>query len=99
MGDFNAKIGNSRGAANEVVGRFGYGLGNSSGKRLLDFCGINNLVVATTLFQQSKESRCWTWESPDGQTHNRIDYVMVSRRLYSSIVNAQVPMSDLITSS
>jgi len=41
---------------NEVVGRFGFGLGNGSGERLLDFCGINNLVVATTLFQKSKEA-------------------------------------------
>jgi len=77
------------GAASEMVKRFGFGLGNSSGERLLDLCGINNFVVATTLFQQSKESRCWIWDSPNGQTHNRIHYVMVSRRWHSSTVNAR----------
>jgi hypothetical protein len=96
MGDFNAKVGDSECAANSVIGKFGYGNSNARGEQLLNFCGINDLVIANTLFKQGKESRSWTWESPDGRTHNQIDYVMVSRKWRSSIMNARAyPSADV----
>ena len=36
------------------------------GKRLIEFCQENALVIANTLFQQHKR-RLYTWTSPDGQ--------------------------------
>ena len=74
LGDFNAKVGEVKCAADGVMGNFGFGRRNYRGEQLINFCGINNLVIANTLFQQSKNNRKWTWESPDGRTRNQIDY-------------------------
>ena len=49
-----------------VTGKFGLGVQNESGQRLIEFCQENALVVENTLFQQHKR-RLYTWISPDGQ--------------------------------
>ena len=47
-----------------VTGKFGLGVQNEAGQRLIAFCQENALVIANTLFQQHK--RLYTWTSPDG---------------------------------
>ena len=49
-----------------VTGKFGLGIRNEAGQRLIEFCQENALVIANTLFQQHKR-RLYTWPSPDGQ--------------------------------
>ena len=48
-----------------VTGKFGVGVQNEAGQRLIEFCQENALVIKT-LFQQHKR-RFYTWTSPDGQ--------------------------------
>ena len=62
--DWNAKVGSQE--INGVTGKFGLGVQNEAGQRLIDFCQENALVIANTLFQQYK-IRPYTWTSPDGQ--------------------------------
>ena len=50
-----------------VTGKFGLGLQNEAGQRLIEFCQENALVIANTLFQQHKR-RFYTWASPQGET-------------------------------
>ena len=61
---WNAKIGSQE--TPEVTGKFGLGVQNVAGQRLIEFCQKNALVIAKTLFQQHKR-RLYTWTSPDGQ--------------------------------
>ena len=49
-----------------VTGKFGFGVWNEAGQRLVEFCQENTLVIANTLFQRHKR-RLYTWTSPDGQ--------------------------------
>ena len=49
-----------------VTGKFGLGVQNEAGQRLIEFCQENSLVIANTLFQQHKR-RLYTWTSPDGK--------------------------------
>ena len=49
-----------------VTGKFVLGIQNEAGKRLIEFCQENALVIENTLFQQHKR-RLYTWTSPDGQ--------------------------------
>ena len=56
-----------------VTGKFGLGICNEAGQRLIEFCQENALVIANTLFQQHKR-RLYTWTAPDGQHRNQIDY-------------------------
>ena len=67
-----------------VTGRFGLGMCNEAGQRLIEFCQENALVIENTLFQQYKR-RLSTWTSPDGQHRNQIDYILCSQRWRSSI--------------
>ena len=50
--DWNAKIGSQETPG--VTGKFGLGLQNEAGQRLIEFCQENALVIANTLFQQHK---------------------------------------------
>jgi hypothetical protein len=94
MGDFNAKVGRDQ-TTKSVMGMHGIGERNERGDRLLDFCCVNNLCITNSWFKQAKESRCWTWESPDQQTHNQIDYILVSKKLMASVRNSRAfPSAD-----
>ena len=64
MGDWNAKVGSQETPG--VTGKFGLGVQNEAGQRLIEFCQENSLVIANTLFSQHKR-RLYTWTSPDGQ--------------------------------
>ena len=64
IGDWNAKVGSQETPG--VTGKFVLGVQNEAGKRLIEFCQENGLVIANTLFQQHKR-RLYTWMSPDGQ--------------------------------
>ena len=64
IGDWNAKVGSQETPG--VNGKFGLGVQNEAGQRLVEFCEENALVIANTLFQQHKR-RLYTWTSPDGQ--------------------------------
>ena len=77
IGDWNAKVG--RQETPEVTGKFGLGMQNEAGQRLIEFCQENTLIIANTLFQQHKR-RLYTWTSPDGQHQNQIDYILCSQR-------------------
>ena len=66
-GDWNAKVGSEETPG--VTGKFGLGLWNEAGQRLIQFCQGNALVKANILFQQHKRT-LYTWTSPDGQHRN-----------------------------
>ena len=63
IGGLNAKVGSQETPG--VTGKFGLGIRNEAGQRLIEFCQENALVIANTLFQQHKK-RLYTWTSPDG---------------------------------
>ena len=86
-GDWNAKVGSQETPG--VTGKFGLGIQNEAGQRLIEFCQENALVLANTLFQQHKR-RLYTWTSPDGQYQNQIDNILCSQRWKSSIQSAKI---------
>ena len=82
IGDWNTKVGSQETLA--VTGKFGLGVQNEAGQRLIEFYQKNTMVIANTLFQQHKRRHC-TWTSPDGQHQNQIDYILCSQTWRSSI--------------
>ena len=59
IGDWNAKVGSQETPG--VTGKFGLGVQNEAGQRLIEFCQENTLIIANTLFQQHKRRRYpWT---------------------------------------
>ena len=67
IGDWNAKVGSQETPG--VTGKFGFRVWDEVGKRLIEFCQENTLVLANILFQQHKR-RLYTWTSPDSQHRN-----------------------------
>ena len=49
IGDWNAKVGSQETPG--VTGKFGLGIRNEAGQRLIEFCQENALFIANTLFQ------------------------------------------------
>ena len=106
IGDWNAKVGSQE--TPWVTGKFGLGIRNEAGQRLIEFCQENALVITITLFKQHRR-RLYTWTSPDGQHRNQIDYILAAKdgeALYSQqkqdqeltvtqIMNSLLPNSDL----
>ncbi|VDM63633.1 unnamed protein product [Angiostrongylus costaricensis] len=78
VGDFNARIGK----ANESeyrIGNFGLGERNEDGNYLAGLLSAARLFHGNSFFQK-KESRRWTWESPNGMAHAEIDHILTNRR-------------------
>ena len=83
--DWNAKIGEE--TCKDWKGTCGHhcdSKSNDRGRWFLDFASCNDLVVPNT-FGPNKTSRKITWHSPDGKTHNQIDYIMVKKRFKTSV--------------
>ena len=105
IGDWNPKVVSQE--IRGVTGKFGLGVQNEAGQRLIEFCQENTLVIANTLFWQHKR-RLYIWTSPDGQHRNQVDYILCSQRwrsLYSQqkqdweltmaqIINSLLPNSE-----
>ena len=52
IGDWNAKVGSQETPG--VTGKFGLGIWNETGQRLIEFCQENTLVIANTYLKQYK---------------------------------------------
>ena len=106
IGDWNAKVGSQETPG--VTGKFGLGIQNEAGQRLIESYQENTLVIANTLFQQHKR-RLYKWTSPDGQHQNQIDDIFAAEEgeaLYSQqkqdkeeltvaqMMNSLLPNSD-----
>ena len=94
IGDWNTKVGSQETPG--ITGKFGLGMQNEAGQRLIEFCQENTLVIANTLFQQH-ERRLYTWTSPDGQHRNQIDYILCSQRWKSSIQSTKTNQELTVT--
>ena len=105
IGDWNAKVGSQE--IPGVTGKYGLGVWNEAGQRLIEFCQENALVIENTLFQQHKR-RLYTWTSQMVNTEIRLIIFFAAKdgeALYSQqkqgweltmaqIMNSLLPNSD-----
>jgi hypothetical protein len=61
---------------------------NDNGVRIVNFATSKNLVVKSTMFPHRNILK-YTWTSPDGQTHNQIDYILIDCRWHPSILDVR----------
>ena len=71
------------------MGEKGCGNMNKNGERLVDICGLNDLVIKGTIFEH-KEIHKLTWISPDGNVKNHIDHVLINGSWKHSLHNVTV---------
>jgi endonuclease/exonuclease/phosphatase family metal-dependent hydrolase len=83
IGDLNAKIDQEE-IYGPIIGKYSlHTLSSDNGIRLKDFACSKNVVVASTLFSH-KDIHKMTWRSPDGQTYNQIDHLLIDARHVSN---------------
>ena len=89
IGDFNAKLDSDRRDMFSTVGPFGSATNtNDNGERLLQMASENGLSVGNTFFDHKRIHKM-TWTSPGGSVKNEIDYICMSSRWRSSLLDVR----------
>ena len=100
IGDWNAKVGSQETPG--VTGKFGLGMRNEAGQRLIEFCQENALVIANTLFLTTHD-KTLHMDITDGQHRNQIEplgkplitLVQCSALLSSSVISNSLQSYEL----
>jgi hypothetical protein len=86
LGDFNVKVGMEDIFKPTIGNDSSHEIRNDNGVKVVNFTTSKYLVVRSTIFSHCSIHK-YTWTSPDGQTHNQIDHVLIDRRWHSSILD------------
>ena len=89
IGDFNGRVGRADDVYGEVVGKHGEDTRNNNGRRLLEFCQLNNLIITNT-FYSHKNIHKYTKEVPSRNEKSIIDYILVQRDNRRAIKDVKV---------
>ncbi|CAM5076855.1 unnamed protein product [Natator depressus] len=89
MGDLNAKVVKDNTKNDRAMGRYGCGIMNENGEKLVDFCNMKDLVIGRTLFQHCEIYKL-TWCSPNGRDKNQVDHIMINGKWQCSLTDGKV---------
>ena len=88
-GDLNAKVGNDNSGTEDAIGRHGCGTINDNGERLVEFCLSNRCIIGGNIFPH-RDIHKLSWRSPDRNTVNQIDHVIVNKKWQRSPLDVKV---------
>jgi hypothetical protein len=88
LGDFNAKVGRENIFKPTIGNESLHEISSDGGVRVVNFATSKNLVVKSTMFPHRKIHK-HTWASPEGNTHNQTDHVLIDRRRHSNILDVR----------
>jgi hypothetical protein len=86
LGDFNAKVGKESIFKPTIRNESLHEISNDYGVRIVNFAISKNLVVKSTMFPHCKMHK-YTWNFPEGNTHNQTVLVLTDGRWHSSILD------------
>lgn len=89
IGDINGRVGKKDEETGEVIGMHGEEERNNNGRRLINFCILNDMIVANTFFQH-KEIHKYTREVKSRGEKSIIDYVLINRGNRKEVVDVRV---------
>ena len=96
VGDFNTKVGRE-GIFGPTVGKHSLLEKTSdNGFRLVSFAAAQNMVISSTRFQHLNIHKT-TWQSPDLNTENQIDHVVIDGRHASSMGSIQIKSNSVLS--
>jgi hypothetical protein len=86
LGGCNAKVGRKDIFKPTVGIESSHEISNDNGVRVVNFTTSKNLIVKNTMFPHCSIHK-YTWNSPDGRTHNQVDNVLIDIRRHSIILD------------
>ncbi|KAL9969739.1 hypothetical protein ACROYT_G021994 [Oculina patagonica] len=89
IGDLNAMVGTVNADNERVMGGHGYGILNENGERLVELCGMNNLVIGGTLLPH-KDIHKISWNSPNRRDKSQIDHLLINGKWRRSLQDVRV---------
>jgi hypothetical protein len=89
IGDLNGRVGKKDNTTMEVIGKHGENIRNGNGRRLIEHCIENDLIIANT-FYTHKEINKITREVQSRSEKSIIDYIIVERNKRTMIKDAKV---------
>jgi hypothetical protein len=88
LGDFNGKVSREGVCKPTIRNESLHEISNNNGVRVVNFATSKNLIVKSTMFPHHNIHK-YTWTSPDGNTHNQIDHVLIDRRRHSNALDVR----------
>jgi hypothetical protein len=88
LGDFNAEVGREYTFKPTTGNETLHETSNDNGIRVVNFATSKNSVVKRTTLPQRKIHK-YTWTSPERNTYNQIDHVLVDRRRHLSVLDVR----------
>jgi hypothetical protein len=86
LGDLNAKVDREDIFKPTIGNERLHEISNDNGVRVVKFATSKNLIVKSTMFPHRNIHK-YTWTSPDGNTHNHIDHILIDRQKHSSVLD------------
>jgi hypothetical protein len=87
-GYFSSKAGTENISKLTIENESLHEISNDNGVRIVNFATSTNLVVKSTMFPHCKIHK-YTWTSPEGDTHNQIDHILIDKRWHSSVLDVR----------
>uniref|UniRef100_A0A8D9ELZ3 Craniofacial development protein 2 n=1 Tax=Cacopsylla melanoneura TaxID=428564 RepID=A0A8D9ELZ3_9HEMI len=88
LGDANAQVGKEDIWGTAIGKESLHSVSNDNGSRLLSFSNSANMCVTGTIFHH-KNIHKHTWVSPDGQTRNQIDHILIDQRHRRTVMDVR----------
>lgn len=90
MGDWNSRIGNKQSKGNGTMGQHGGELTrNENGKRMIEFCLLNNILIGNTFFPHKQVHKI-TFEAEGTGSQTITDYVTYTSETRYNILDVRV---------
>jgi hypothetical protein len=78
LGDLNAIVDRGDIFKPTIGNESSHKISNDNGVRVVNFATTKNLIVKSTMFPHRNIHK-YAWTSPDGNTHNQIDHILIDR--------------------
>ncbi|XP_050514773.1 uncharacterized protein LOC126890015 isoform X1 [Diabrotica virgifera virgifera] len=97
IGDFNGRVGTKDMSTSDVIGKYGEEVRNNNGRRLIEFCELNSLIVTNTHYEH-KNIHKFTRQGPRETEKSIIDYILIERNNRRALQDIRVRRGPEISS-